>query len=75
MGCPDARSVCATNGLPHEAAEVVGGNGIESGRRLVEEEQGGLEHQESGKRNPALLPEAELMTWTRQQMVDAQGHR
>ena len=53
----------------------MGGDGIESGGWLVEEEQGGLEHQESGERNPALLPEAELMTRTRQQVVDVQGHR
>ena len=58
MGCPDTRCACATNGLLHEPTKLIGGDGIESGRRLVEEEQCGLEHQESGERNPALLPEA-----------------
>ena len=53
----------------------MGGDGIEPGRGLVEEQQRGLEHQETGKGDPALLPEAELMTRTLQQMVYAQGHR
>ena len=75
MGCPDARSARSTNSVCNERAQLKGCDGIEPGRRLVEEQQRGFEHQETGERNATLLPEAELMTRTLQQMVYAQGHR
>ena len=75
VGCPDARCARPTNRLYNERAEFMGRDGIEPGRGLVEEQQRGLEHQETRERNPALLPEAELMTRTLQQMVYTQGHR
>ena len=71
--CPDARGARPTNGLLHERAQLLGRDGVEPGRGLVEEQQLGLEHQETGEGHPALLPEAELMTRTVQQMVYAQG--
>ena len=75
MGRPDARSARPTNSLDNERAQIQGRDGVEPGRGLVEEQQRGLEHQEAGERDPALLPEAELMTRTLQQLVYAQGRR
>ena len=75
MGCPDTCGTRPTNRFLHERAQFVGGDGIESSRGLVEEEQRGLKHQETGERDPALLPNAELITRSLQQMVNAQGHR
>ena len=75
MGCPDARGARSANSLGNERPQLERRDGIEPGRGLVEEQQLGLEHEETGKRNAALLPEAELMTRTLQQMVDAQGLR
>ena len=75
VGCPDARGARPTNSLCNERAQLESRDGIEPGRGLVEKEQRGLEHQETGHRGAALLPEAELMARTLQQMVYAQGHR
>ena len=75
VGRPDARGAGSANGLRNERAQLEGRDGIEPGRGLVEEQQRGLEHQETGERDPALLAEAELMTRTLQQMVYAQGRR
>jgi len=75
VGCPDARSVRSANCLSNERAQLKGRDGIEPGRGLVEEQQLGLENEETGERNATLLPETELMTRTLQQMVDAQGLR
>ena len=73
MRCPNTRGARPTNQLLDENTKLVGGDRIEPSRGLVEQEKRRLEDQESGERHSSLLAEAELVTGSLPQMVDAQG--
>ena len=73
MGRPDARGARPLDQPLHERSQLVRSHGIESRSRLIQQQESRIKNQDTGERDPSLLPEAKCVTRALKEVSDAQG--